>query len=325
MIELLVLIVSFIFLSGLLAMIDAAVLSVTHAEVEEMVQKGKRGSRALQTLSRHITRSLVIIVIITNLINVLGPILVGQKAIELYSSSIIGVITAVLTFGTIIFSEVIPKSLGAHYAPIIARVAAPPILALIGILYPLVWLLEKMANLFKTGRRAIGTEDQIRALVSIGHSAGYIESDEGQLIHRAFILNDKTAADIMSPLKDIVSVSSDFTIRKAADKVFQHTHSRYPVFGNSIHEVRGIVMSFDILEALAEGKDDTPVMKIVRDALVVKAEMRSDELLILFRDRHIHLAVVQEKGKTVGLVTLEDVLEELVGEIEDEMDVEENN
>lgn len=304
-------------------MVDAAILSVSRAEVEAMVQKGKHGSHALQILSQRITRAVIIIVIITNLINVLGPILVGQKAIELFGSSIIGVITAVLTFGTIIFSEIIPKSIGAHYAPSIARVAAPPILLLISALFPLVFALERLAGLFKNGRRAIGTEDQIRALVSIGHRAGHIESDEGQLIHRAFILNDKTAGDVMTPLKDIVSVSQDKTIREAADKVFKHTFSRYPVFDTSIHEVHGIVMSHDILESLAEGQDAMPITEIVREALVVESTKPSDDLLILFRDRNIHLAVVQENGKTVGLVTLEDVLEELVGEIEDEMDVEE--
>ena len=305
-------------------MVDAAVLSVSQAEVEEMVQKKKHGSHALQVLTKNITRGVVIIVIITNLINVLGPILVGQKAVELYGSTAIGVITAVLTFGTIIFSEIIPKSLGAHYAPIIARISAPPILVLVGVLYPIVFLLEKLANLFTSGRRAVGTEAQIRALVRIGHRAGHIESDEGQLIHRAFILNDKTAADVMTPLKDIISVQSSATTREAADKVFANTHSRYPVFGNSIHDVKGIVMSHDILESLAEGKDDMPVEEIVRDSLVVHAGKRSDELLMLFRDKNIHLAVVQDAKKTVGLVTLEDVLEELVGEIEDETDVEDN-
>ena len=159
--------------------------------------------------------------------------------------------------------------------------------------------------------------------MTIGRRAGYIESDEGQLIHRAFVLNDKKASDVMSPLKDIESVYDTSTIRQAAGRVFHNTYSRDPVFGKSIHDVKGIVMSYDILEALAEGKDEELVTTIIRDALVVEADTRSDELLVLFRDKHIHLAIVQERGRTVGLITLEDVLEELVGEIEDEKDVEE--
>ena len=322
MFELALYISVFITLSGLMAMIDAAVLSVSRGEVEEMVAAKKPGAVALQAIAHRITRAVVIIVLITNTINILGPILAGNKAIEIYGNTVIGVITAILTFGTIVFSEIIPKSLGAHYAPVIARVAAPAILVLIYGLYPVVVALEWISNLLKSGQRRIGTEAQIRSLVTIGRRAGYIESDEGQLIHRAFILNDKTAADIMTPRKDIASVDASTTIKQAAQHVLQCPYSRYPVFGKGIHDVEGMVISRDLLDALVHEKDDEPVSTIMRPTLTVSADTRSDELLVRFRDRHIHLAVVQEANETVGLVTLEDVLEELVGEIEDEHDVE---
>lgn len=305
-------------------MVDAAVLSVSHAEVEVMVKRKKWGAIPLRAINDRITRAVVVIVVFTNTINILGPILVGQKAIELYGNTVIGLITAILTIGTIVFSEIIPKSIGAHYAPAISRMAAPPILAAIYVLYPLVWVLDRVAQWFQTGKRVVGTEEQIRSLVSLGRHAGHIESDEGQLIHRAFILNDKTAADVMSPLKDIIGVQANENIRQAADKVFKHPYSRYPVFGKSIHDVKGIVMSHDILEAVSEGRENEPVTSIMRDGLVVSARRRCDQLIVLFRDQHIHLAIVQEDAHTIGLVTLEDVLEELVGEIEDETDVEED-
>ena len=306
-------------------MIDAAVLSVERAEVEAMVERREWGSKPLQKVVKRMSRSVVVIVIITNTINVLGPIVVGQIAISTYGSTIIGVITAILTFGTIIFSEIIPKSVGAHHAPLIARFASPAILIIGLLLWPIVIVLEWFANLFSSGKRAVGTEEQIRALVQLGRRAGHIETDEGQLIHRAFILNDKTAADIMTPLKDIVGISEDMTIRDASKKVFSQTYSRYPVFGSSIHDITGLAMSHDILEALSQGRDDQSIQRITRDALLVDAHLRSDELLVFFRDEHIHLAVVQDNGKTVGIVTLEDVLEELVGEIEDEIDVEDDD
>lgn len=301
-------------------MVDAAVLSVSRGEVEEMVQRKERGAVALQSISQRITRAVVVIVLITNTVNILGPILAGKKAIDIYGDAVIGVITAILTFGTILFSEIIPKSLGTHYAPQIARAAAPAILTLIYGLYPLVLALEWMSNLLKSGERRIGTETQIRSLVTIGRRAGYIESDEGQLIHRAFILNDRTAADVMTPLKDMMTVEAAATIEQASQRVLQSEWSRYPVFGTSIHDVCGMLMSRDLLEALRDGKNRELVSSIARPALTVPARMRSDELLLLFRDRRIHLAIVQDAGKTIGLVTLEDVLEELVGEIEDERD-----
>ena len=126
----------------------------------------------------------------------------------------------------------------------------------------------------------------------------------------------------MTPLKDIVGVDATSTVRQSAQRIFHNEYSRYPVFGNSMHDVQGMAMSRDILGALSEGRDQELVSTIARPPLLVPATMRSDELLVIFRDRHIHLAIVQDDGKTVGLVTLEDVLEELVGEIEDEKDVE---
>ena len=121
-------IIIFLALSGLLAMVDAAVLSVSHAEVEELVHHRRPGSKALKTVKANITQAVVVIVMVTNTINVLGPILVGQKAVEIYDNKAIGIITAILTFGTIIFSEIIPKSLGTHYAPVISLISAPAVL-----------------------------------------------------------------------------------------------------------------------------------------------------------------------------------------------------
>ncbi|MBU0458842.1 hemolysin family protein [Patescibacteria group bacterium] len=311
---------AFISLSGVMAMVDAAVLSITHAEVDELIQNKKWGARSLKKITKRLSRAVVVIVILSNTINILGPILVGQKAIELYGSYIIGIITALLTFGSIIFSEIIPKSIGAHHAPLISRISAPFILTLSTVLYPIVMPLEKLTNFFKMGKRVIGSEHQIRYLANKGRKEGHIESDEGQLVHRAFLLNDKSAADIMTPLKDIVGVHEDDTIREAADKVLNNTHSRYPIFGASINDVCGFAISKDILEAITEEKDNELIKTLMRDILIVQSTDKADDLMELFKDKYIHIAIVQEDEHTVGLVTLEDVLEELVGEIEDEQD-----
>ena len=321
MLELTLYVVVFIALSGVMAAVEAAVLNVSHGEVEELRLHGAWGAEALAAITARITQPVVVLVIFTNTVNVVGPILAGRKAILLYGDVAIGVLTAILTLGTIVFSEIIPKSLGSHYAPLVSRRAAPVIRVLIVALYPLVVALEWLSDLLKSGKRRIGTEAQIRSLTDIGRREGYIESDEGKLVQRAFLLNDRSAADIMTPLKDAVAVQERTTVREAASRVFRHAYSRYPVFGKCPDEVIGLVMSRDILEALTEGKDQEPVSTICRPGLTVPADMRADELLVRFRDEHIHLAVVQDKRRTVGLLTLEDVLEELVGEIDDEKDV----
>ncbi|MCC9605833.1 hemolysin family protein [Blastopirellula sp. JC732] len=318
MLTLFLYILGFIFLSGVAALVDAAVLSVSRSEVEEMVMKKLPGAVALQGVKNRITRAVVVVVIVTNTINILGPILAGNKAIELYGETVIGVVTAILTFGTIIFSEIIPKSLGTHYAPLISRISAPPILALIYVMYPIVLPLDWLSRQLQQGERPVGTEAQIRSLAALGRTAGHIDSDEVRLVHRAFLLNDKSAADIMTPLKDVAAVRQEATVREAAKQVLEHTHSRYPVFGNSVNDVIGMVISHDILGELTEGQDQAPIERLVRPALVINAEMHCDDLLKEFRAQRIHLAIVQQAKKTVGLVTLEDVLEELVGEIGDE-------
>lgn len=315
-------VVAFLALSGLMAAIDAAVLSVTHPEIDEMIQLGSWGARRLQRVRRHIRRSVVVIVIVTNTINVLGPILCSHAAFQEFGPEVLGIMTLVLTFGTIVFSEIIPKALGTHYSPLISRVAAPSIQMLDYALYPLVSGLAWLSKHFTKGTRPIGTEEQIRSLVTIGRRAGFIESDESHLIQRAFVLNDRTAGDVMTRLPDVVGLRDDQTIAEAAEVVHRNAYSRYPVFGRSRDAIRGLVLSRDILGALVEGRSTDPLHTIVRPALVIDAARRSDELLVIFRDCHVHLAIVHRNRKTIGIVTLEDVLEELIGEIEDEKDIE---
>jgi CBS domain containing-hemolysin-like protein len=313
-------IIVFLALSGLMAAVDAAVLSVTRPEIDVLIQDGQWGARRLNRVKHQITRSLVVIVILTNTINVLGPILVSRQAFDLYGTEGIFVITVVLAFGTIVFSEIVPKAIGSHYAPLIARLSAPAILMVRYLLYPLVLGFAWLSRQFTKGTRHIGTEEQIRSLVRIGHSAGYIEQEEGQLIHRVFILNDKTAGEIMTPLNRVKALGASFSIKQAAAEVSRSEYSRYPVFGESIEDIQGIALTRDVLKAAVDQSPDA-LRSITRPAVIVDAQTKSDELLRIFRDRHVHLAIVKDLDKMVGVVTLEDVLEELVGEIEDEKDI----
>lgn len=322
MVALLITFVVFLALSGLMAAVDAAILSVTRPEISELIANRKWGARRLQTVKESLTRAVVVIVILTNTINVLGPILVSQLTVATFGPEAIAVAVVALTFGTILFSEIIPKALGSHHAPFVARLAAP-LIRIAGIaLFPLTRALEALANLLKRGQRQIGTEEQIRAMATIGRRSGLIEGDELRMIQRAFVLNDRTAEDLMTPLSEVSALKASFSVRAAADEVAGQPYSRFPVFGESVDDVRGMVMNRDIFETLFEGRGDAPLLSIVRPAFVVEKSRRSDWLLVMFRDKHNHLAVVQDAGRTIGVVTLEDVLEELVGEIEDEQDYE---
>lgn len=320
MITLILYILLFLFLSGLMAAIDAAVLSVTRPEIEELIQNDRSGARRLRHVKQHLARSVVVIVILTNTINVLGPILVSHEAMNRFGPDSLVAVTLVLTLGTIIFSEILPKAIGAHHAPLLGRLAAGP-LQLLGLaMSPLVGALAWLSERFTRGSRPIGTEQQVRALALMGRRAGHIESDEILMIYRAFRLNDSTARDIMTSRDNVIGVPSNVTIRQAAELVREAGFSRYPIYRNSLDHIEGTVTGRDILDAILCGRDGDPVSSISRRILKFDAGQHSDDMLMVFRDEHIHMGFVTDGEKTLGIVTLEDVLEELVGEIEDEKD-----
>lgn len=324
MIELSIYVIAFIALSGMLATIEASILSVSQAEVDEVAAEGKFGASDLKRVLGQLTRAVVVIVIFTNIVNILGPILIGRKTQMMFGGSSILVVTIVLVLGTIVFSEIVPKSLGHRYAPLIGRFTAPSIRFSILALFPLVLALEWFAALFKSGERVIGTETQIRSLARRGQKAGLIETDENKMIHRVFVLNDKTAASIMTPIDKVVALRESMTIEEGSSIAREHEFSRYPLFGQSQDVVCGIVLSRSVQGLHLQGANDQLLTSVALSCPIVEAHLRADELLTVFRKERVHMAIVQDDGHTVGLVTLEDVLEQLVGAIDDEKDVNAN-
>lgn len=296
-------------------------MSVTPAEVETMVQNKRRFAKTLEYATKHINRSVTTILILNNIVNIAGSILVGQTVVEQYGSAALGIMTTAFTFGVIIFSEIIPKSLATRYARTLSRIAAPGVVSMTCLFMPLIYPIEQIVKRLGKGERRIGTEAQIRSLVRIGRKKGHIEQDEGQLIHRVFNLNDVKAKDIMSPREEIVALPVKMTINEASKKIIADPHSRFPVIGKNLDDIQGIILETEVLAGATKGEHDVSLEYYARPALFVDEDTPSDNLLIMFRDERSHMAVVQHKGKkTVGLVTMEDVLEELVGEIEDERD-----
>lgn len=310
----------FLFLSGLMAAVDAAILSVTRPEIEEMIHHGHPGAGQLRQVKQQLARSVVVIVIITNTINVLGPILVSHEAVSRFGSQSLVAVTVVLTLGTIVFSEILPKAVGAHHAPLLGRWSAGPLQGVGLAMYPLVSGLAWLSGRFTHSPRPIGTERQVRALALMGRRAGHIEGDEMLMIYRAFRLNDSTARDIMTPRDKIIGVAASVTIQEAAEQVRDAGFSRYPVFLGSLNHIEGIVTGRDILDAILSGRAGDPVTSIARRILNFEATQRSDDMLMVFRNEHVHMGVVTNAESTLGIVTLEDVLEELVGDIEEEKD-----
>lgn len=320
MILLSVMIIGFLVLSGLMALVDAAILSVTPAEVETMRQKHLFGALTLVDVKKHMSKTVCTVVIMTNIINILGPILIGARAVGLFGNSVLTYITIGLVISTIIFSESIPKALGASFAPTIARFSAGPLYVFSLLLLPVAKPLAMFTGLLSRNVRKVGTEQQIRSLTDLGTIAGHINQAEDQLIDRAFELNNTTAADAMVPIGLLTFVQPETTIAKAAELVLKQSYSRYPVLHSNLQAI-GMVLSRDILQSIVDGKSNDCVTSIVRPCLIIKPTITASQLLNQFKAEKTHLALIVDNNSTIGIVTLEDILEELVGEIEDEKDV----
>ena len=233
----------------------------------------------------------------------------------------------VLTFAVIIGSEIIPKTVGERYSEPIAMAVAAPVLLLTRLLFPLIWLIERIVAPINRGDppRLTTDEAEIALLARIGHKEGAIQSDEAAFIERVFSLNDTTARMIMTPRVSLTWLAGDRTLRQVRDDVVQSQHTRILVVGESVDQVIGVVRRGRLLAAMIRADHDRPIRELARPVRLVPDTTTADILLRSFQQTRQHLAVViDEFGGVAGVVTLEDVLEVLTGEIVDETDLAED-
>jgi CBS domain containing-hemolysin-like protein len=239
-----------------------------------------------------------------------------------WGSRWIGLVSAALTFSVILFSEIIPKTIGERHALPVTLTAVLPTKMLVVLFFPIVWLIEHLLKPFlKDDHRFTTNESEIKTLLSIGSKEGVIEGNESRMIHQVFKLNDIRAVDIMTPRVMMTTLKKKQRLEQAKDKIVASQHSRIVVIEKTHDDVAGIVMKTELLQALLHGEGDRPLSEFIHEALFVPESKHADALLAWFREKRQHLAVViDEYGGVAGVVTLEDVLEVLTGEIMDETD-----
>lgn len=306
--------------SGFFSGIEAALFAISQGQAEIFAKQEKIGSASLLSIKKNMGRAITVIVIGNNIINIIGSIFVGVVAGDVLGNEWLGMISAVLTFLIIILGEIIPKTIGENYAERIALAMAPMVLVLTKVLYPLVWIIERLTSPFSV-ERALVSEDELRIMSDLGHREGVIEDDERAMIENVFRLNDLTARDIMTPRTVMLSLQKDAVLGEIKEEIFEMNNSRIPVYDEDIDDIVGVVHLRDLLEAIAKDEHDKTVGDFTDPAFFVSEKIRVDVLLPLFQKKREHLAIVKDEfDGTSGLVTLEDVLEELVGEIMDETD-----
>lgn len=321
--ELLLLAVALVLIaSALCSGTEAALFSVPLLQARKLAHANTPAALALLAIREKMNRPITTIVILNNLANIGGSILVGSVAASVLGSRWLGLFSALLTLLVIVFSEIIPKTLGETYAESIGLAVARPVQLLTRLFFPLVWCLEKLLLPFmKRENRFTTNESEIKLLARIGKTEGVIEENESTMIHRIFELNDHTAADIMTPRVTMTFLKARQSLREVQDDIIHSQHSRIVVVDDSPDDVVGVVFKSELLQALVENNAALPVADFMHEVPFVPEVKHADALLSFFRESHQHLAVVvDEYGGISGVVTLEDVLEVLTGEIVDETD-----
>lgn len=308
--------------SAICSCAEAALFSVPLVKVRQLSQSNNPSAIALQAIRHKMNRPIGTIVVLNNIFNIVGSITIGTLAAQNLQDAWLGVFSAILTLLIIVFGEIIPKTLGERYATSIALFIAIPVRFLAIIFTPLVWLIEQITNPFTRGKKLPSTnEAEIKFLATLGWKEGVIEGDEEQMIQRVFQLNDLMAVDLMTPRVIITYLLGELTLEECQQAIIQSQHTRILIIDEYIDEVLGIVLKQDLLTALIKGEGYKTLREVARPAHFVPESMRADKLLKEFQEKREHLMVViDEYGGVAGVVSLEDVIEVLTGEIVDETD-----
>ena len=326
---------------------EIALVTVRRTRIEQLVDEGNRSAKRVKRLVADPNRFLAVTQIgltflgflasayaAVNLTTSLQDVLVGS-GIPILSTSAeviaLIIVTLILSLFTIVFGELVPKALALAHTEAFALRLSGFVEVLLHVLSPLVAVLtaitRSVAGMFGAGEHAEGvmSTEELRILVERGGEQGILEAEEEQMIHAVIELGDQRIHEVMVPRIDMIAMAADTPLQTVIDTVIDEGHSRIPVYEETIDEIVGILYAKDLLPFLKPSNGPRPSLRsMLRTPVFVPESMSVDDLLHEFQRRKVHIAIVlDEYGGTAGLVTIEDLLEEIVGEIQDEYDTEE--
>jgi len=312
-------------LSGVFSGSETALVTISLGRAEGLAKEGRSGAQALLRLKQDPTRMLITILIGNNLVNIAAASLATVVATRLFGHLGPGLAVGVLTVLILIFGEITPKSMATRFAERISLFISPPLLGLMRLIFPLVWIFQQFTNWVhrRSGAKSdpLVTESELISMAGHGEKEGTIDQEEREMIERIFAFDALTVRDVMTPHDQVFSLDGACTVSEVLPEVMQGSYSRIPIFEDQPNEIIKVLHLRDLLEAAVQGKMDVSLKEISRDIEFVPQYQRIDELFstLLRKKRHIAV-VVDEYGVLRGIVTLEDLIEELVGEIYDESD-----
>ncbi|MEW6001478.1 MAG: hemolysin family protein [Nitrospirota bacterium] len=338
------LIIIFIILNGFFAAAEIAVVTARKTRIKQLIEEGERNARILHKFKEEPDRFLATIQIGITLVGVFAAAIGGAAAIEVLKPAIqkiplrpiaasseaiaIGIVTIVITYFLLIFGELLPKSIAltnpegvglktAKFIEIFSKMAT----VFVKILTFSTNILLKPFGRKAFTQRAYISEEEVRMLIKEGGEQGVFEPTEQALIHSVFEFTDMSAKEVMVPSTQMVTIGINMSVEEIKNIITEEQFSRYPVIGKDLNDVRGILYAKDFLNALSKGSVD--IRKLIKPPFFIPETMKISNLLRDMQKKRIHMAlVIDEYGGVSGLVTMEDLLEEIVGEIRDEYDVE---
>ena len=309
--------------SFLCSIAEAVLLSVTTAHITVLEQEGKSAGKLLRELKSDINKPLAAILTLNTIAHTVGAVGAGAQAAVVFGSAWVGVVSAVLTLMILVFSEIIPKTLGATYWRGLANITAHGLKFLVMILYPFVVLSELLTRGLSRKHQVEGfNREEFAAMADLGAEEGQLEERESRILKNLFLLHETKVTDAMTPRPVVFSLPESLTVSDYFASHYDSRFSRIPVYTDNHEHLTGFVLKDDLLLAQARNNTDSPLSKYRRElpALLNTTSLSDAFEEVLHRRAHI-MMIVDEYGGMEGIITMEDILETLLGlEIMDESD-----
>lgn len=329
-IQILILIVLLI-LSGFFSSAETALTTVNQIQVQLLADEDSKKAKRVLWILENSNKMLSAILIGNNIVNISASALMTTLTIDIFGSPYVGIATGILTCLVLVFGEIVPKSLATTFSLQLSMAYSGLIWFIMKLLSPIVWIVEllrkglyKLLGVDSNAKGSAMTEDELKTLVDVGLNEGAIEDDEFEMITNVFSLDESLAKDIMIPRIDMVYVPLDATREELLEIYREHNYTRYPVYNDNRDTVIGTINIKDIITYSDE--EEFHIGKIMREPHFTFEHKEVGTLLIEMRQNALSIVIVlDEYGATAGMITLEDILEEIVGEIRDEYDKDERD
>ncbi|MCK5779382.1 MAG: HlyC/CorC family transporter [Psychrilyobacter sp.] len=325
-----------IILSGVFSASETALTAFKSTDLEEIEKSNPKTAKLLKIWLTKPNEILTAILLGNNIVNILASSIATVVTLQVMgekSGNAIVVATVSMTLVVLIFGEITPKIVAKTYSKKISGLMIGPIYILSIIALPLIKLLMFITKIISSmlgvnikEENLMITEDEIISYISVGESEGVIEEEEREMLHSVIEFGDTMAKEVMTPRTSIFMIDSESTIDEVWDEIIQSGYSRIPVYGEDLDDILGILYVKDLLVLAKDNKTSSLVKDMIRDGYYIPETKASFEVLEEFRQKQVHMAIVlDEYGGTVGLLTIEDLIEEIIGEIKDEYDIHEED